>query len=129
MVVRVPVTSCHMEISSRTFQHARLIKVATVDRHTLICNTWGMTDPVAAARAALDKAEAVVVKRRDELAAAIAEAVRDGEKLSHVAAKAGYTREHVRRIARAHGIEDTTGREPPPPSQRVAMRAKKAPTR
>jgi DNA-binding phage protein len=111
-----------MDISSRTLHQARLIKVATVDRHTLICDTWDVTDPVAAARAALDRAEAVVAKRRDELANAIADDVRRGEKLSRVAAKARYTREHVRRIARAHGIEDTTGREPPPPSARVRAR-------
>ena len=94
-----------------------------MDRDTLICNTWDVTDPVAAARAALDRAEAAVIKRRDDLATAIADAVREGEKLSKVAAKARYTREHVRRIARAHGIEDTTGREPPPPSARVRERA------
>ncbi|MEU7980499.1 hypothetical protein AB0B63_18445 [Micromonospora sp. NPDC049081] len=74
-----------------------------------------MDDPVLRARAALDRAEATVKRRRDELAAEVAEAVRRGEKLSHVGAKARYTPEHVRRIARAHGIEDTTGREPPPP--------------
>ncbi len=111
-----------MEISSRRSHPTRLIKVATLDRDTLICDTWDVTDPVAAARAALDRAEAVVVKRREELVALVVEQVRDGAKLSHVAAKAGYTREHVRRLARAHGIEDTTGREPPPPSAKVRAR-------
>jgi hypothetical protein len=112
-----------MDISSWKSRPKRLIKLATVDRNTLICHTWNVTDPVAAARGALDRAEAAMMKKREELATAIANAVRDGEKLSHVAAKARYTREHVRRIARAHGIEDTTGREPPPPSMRVRMRA------
>ncbi|MER7166990.1 hypothetical protein ABT336_13110 [Micromonospora sp. NPDC000207] len=74
-----------------------------------------MDDPVLRARAALDRAEATFKRRRDELATEVAEAVRRGEKLSHVGAKARYTPEHVRRIARAHGIEDSTGREPPPP--------------
>ena len=89
------------------------MKMATVDRNTLICHTWDVTDPVAHARTALDRAEAAMAKRREELAEAVAEAVRGGEKLSHVAARARYTREHIRRIARAYGIEDTTGREPP----------------
>ena len=89
------------------------MKVATVDRHTLICHTWYMDDPVAQARAAMERAEALLKRRQQELAERIAEAVRAGEKLSHVAARAKYTREHIRRIARAHGIEDTTGREPP----------------
>lgn len=79
-----------------------------------IWHTDRMSDAVSRARAALDRAEALVELRRDELAAAIAEEVRGGAKLSHVAARAKYTREHVRRIVRAHGIEDTTGREPPP---------------
>lgn len=79
-----------------------------------IWHTVGVTDAVTRARAALDRAEAAVERRRDELAEAIAEEVRAGAKLSHVAAKAKYTREHVRRIVRAHGIEDTSGREPPP---------------
>lgn len=73
-----------------------------------------MTDPVTEARRALDRAEATVERRREDLAARIADAVRAGEKLSKVAVRARYTREHVRRIVRAHGIEDTTGREPPP---------------
>jgi len=50
----------------------------------------------------------------------VAEAVARGEKLSHVGARAGYTPEHVRRIARAHGVKDTTGRIPPPPRNKSA---------
>lgn len=84
------------------------------DRDTIVCDTWDVTDPVSQARAALDRAEKAVLKRREELAKAVAEAVSRGEKLSHVGVKARYTPEHVRRIARAHGVEDTTGRIPPP---------------
>lgn len=91
------------------------IKVRGEDRDTLICDTWDVTDPVAQAKAALTRAEKAVVRRREELAKAVAEAVARGERLSHVGARAGYTPEHVRRIARAHGVEDTTGRIPPPP--------------
>lgn len=70
-------------------------------------------DPVTRARAALDRAERAVERRREELTAAIADAVRSGEKLSKVAVRARYTREHVRRVARAAGIEPTVDREPP----------------
>lgn len=94
-------------------QHRRFMKMQTVDRHTLISYAWYMDDPVAQARAALDRAEVLVRRRRQELAERLADAVRSGEKLSKVALRAKYTREQVRRIARAHGIEDTTGREPP----------------
>ncbi|MFB6392602.1 hypothetical protein AAFH96_05720 [Polymorphospora sp. 2-325] len=93
------------------------MKVRGVDRDTVICDTWDVTDPVVRAKAALDRAEATVKRRREELAKEVAEAVRRGEKLSHVGAKAGYTPEHVRRIARAHGVEDKTGREPPKRAQ------------
>jgi hypothetical protein len=103
-----------MQIASRPWHH-RFTKMQTVDRDTLISYTWCVVDPVTQARIALRRAEATLKRRQEELAAAIAEAVRNGEKLSHVAARAGYTREHVRRLVRAAGIEDTTGREPPPP--------------
>lgn len=90
-----------------------------VDRDTLICDTWDVTDPVQQARAALTRAEKAVERKREELAKAVAEAVARGEKLSHVGAKAGYTPEHVRRIARAHGVESTIDRTPPPPRRKA----------
>jgi acyl-CoA reductase-like NAD-dependent aldehyde dehydrogenase len=90
------------------------IKVRGADRDTVICDTWDVTDPVSQARAALDRAQKTLERRREELAVAVAEAVGRGEKLSHVGVKARYTPEHVRRIAREHGIQDTTGRIPPP---------------
>jgi DNA-binding phage protein len=73
---------------------------------------------VGEARAAMERAEQVVTDCRAELTQAIADAVRGGEKLSKVAVKAGYTREHVRRVVRAEGIADVSGREPPPPRWR-----------
>lgn len=85
----------------------------SVDRHTLISYAWYVDDPVAQARAAMDRADALLKRRQQELAERIVEAVSSGEKLSRVALRAKYTREHVRRIVRAHGIEDTTGRQPP----------------
>ncbi len=102
-----------MHVPTQALRPTGAIKVRGEDRDTLICDTWFVDDPVLQARAALDRAEGNVKRRRDELAKEVAEAVRRGEKLSHVGAKARYTPEHVRRIARAHGIEDTTGREPP----------------
>lgn len=94
-----------------------------MDRDKLICHTEGVTDPVTQALAALKRAEALVKQRREELAQAVADAVRNGEKLSHVGKRAGYTPEHVRRIARAHGVKDTTGRQPPPPKRPAASDA------
>lgn len=99
--------------------------MAPMNGHTLICHT----DPVAtelpeellAAARAHTRAEEMLKRRREELALAIANAVRDGAKLSHVARAAGYTPEHVRRIARAHGVEGDPSRIPPPaPPRRAA---------
>jgi acyl-CoA reductase-like NAD-dependent aldehyde dehydrogenase len=73
-----------------------------------------MADPVTDARKALDRAEALVTKRREELADAITEAVRGGEMLSKVAERAKYEREHVRRLVRARGVEPRQLRTPPP---------------
>lgn len=90
------------------------MEMPTLDWDLLIWDTHDMTDdPVTRARAALDRAERTVERRREELAEAIADAVRTGEKLSKVAVRAKYTRETVRRIVRAAGIEPAVDREPP----------------
>lgn len=73
-----------------------------------------MTDPVTAARAALDRAEKAVKARREDLVDRIVEAVESGEMLSKVADRAGYEREHVRRLVRARGVEPRQLRTPPP---------------
>jgi hypothetical protein len=88
-----------------------------MDCDTLICETDRMaTDPsdefLAAARAYVRAVEALE-RRRKELAPLVAEEVRRGVKLSRVGRETGYTPEHVRRIARAHGVEATIDREPP----------------
>lgn len=76
-------------------------------------------DEVAAARAVLDRdgdaleaarqrARDVIAAReihRQDLHAAIVKALREGARVTAVAAAAGYTREQVRRVARAGGIE------------------------
>lgn len=88
-----------------------------MDCDTLICQTDPMAnDPsdefLAAARAYVRAVE-LLERRRAELAPLVAEEVRRGVKLSHVAREARYTPEHVRRIARAHGVEATVERTPP----------------
>jgi hypothetical protein len=76
-------------------------------------------DEVAAARAVLDRdgdaleaarqqARDVIAARethRQQLHAAIVKALREGARVTAVAGAAGYTREQVRRVARAGGIE------------------------
>lgn len=79
-------------------------------------------DPVTLARRALDRAEKVAETRREELADAITEAVRGGEMLSKVAARAKYTREHVRRLVRARGVEPRDPERQPPPVRRKTAR-------
>ena len=73
-----------------------------------------MTDPVTAARAALDRAEKTVKAKREALIDRIVEAVEAGEMLSKVADRAGYEREHVRRLVRARGVEPRQLKTPPP---------------
>lgn len=65
-----------------------------------------------AARAKV-RAEELLERRRTDLAPMIAAEVARGVNLSTVGKLAGYTPEHVRRIARAHGVEKTVDREPP----------------
>jgi acyl-CoA reductase-like NAD-dependent aldehyde dehydrogenase len=108
-----------MQVPIWRSRHGLSIKLRGVDRDTVICDTWDVTDPVQQARAALDRAEAAMMRKREELAKAVAEAVGRGEKLSHVGVKARYTPEHVRRIARAHGVDATVDRTPPPPRTKV----------
>lgn len=77
-----------------------------------------LPDVLLSAVRAHHRAEEQLKRRKEELAQAIADAVKDGAKLSHVARAAGYTPEHVRRIARAHGVEGDPSRVPPPPPPR-----------
>lgn len=88
-----------------------------MDCDTLICETDRVpTEPtdefLAAARAYVRAVEALE-RRRKELAPLVAAEVARGVKLSRVGRETGYTPEHVRRIARAHGVEATVDRTPP----------------
>lgn len=58
-----------------------------------------------AARAAIGPARADVERARLELAEAIVEAARGGMRQVEIVRRSGYTRESVRRICRAAGIE------------------------
>ncbi|SCE94647.1 hypothetical protein GA0074696_1816 [Micromonospora purpureochromogenes] len=60
------------------------------------------TAAASAQRAAEDREK--VTEARDQLAAAIVEAGRDGMRQIDIVRVTGYTRERVRQILRAHGI-------------------------
>jgi hypothetical protein len=93
-----------------------------MDCDTLICDTVAVaTEPseefLAAARAYVEAGE-LLKRRREELAPLIAIEVGRGVKLALVGRHAGYTPEHVRRIARDHGVGSAIDRTPP--ARRVA---------
>jgi hypothetical protein len=58
-----------------------------------------------AAVRAKNSAEAAAEKARNELAVAIADALRAGMRPVEVIKETDYTREHIRRIARKHEVE------------------------
>lgn len=60
---------------------------------------------LADARARIGQARAKVDKTRDELAEAIVDAARSGMRQVEIVRRSGYTRESVRRILRAGGVE------------------------
>lgn len=57
-------------------------------------------DPLADAVRAYRRAQQSVERRRDELAAEIADAILSGRRQAEVARLTGYTREHIRRIVK-----------------------------
>lgn len=74
-----------------------------------MCHTVPMADnALAQAVRAHNAALAAVVTSRERLYAAIADAARDGMRQSDIVDVTGYTREQVRRICRAAGIEGKT---------------------
>lgn len=60
------------------------------------------------ARAEIGRARAEVDKARAELAEAIVDAVRSGMRQVEIVRRSGYTRERIRQIARAAGVEPPT---------------------
>ncbi|PRY35392.1 hypothetical protein [Umezawaea tangerina] len=85
-----------------------------------------MSSDLEAAASAFYRAEAALEKRREELASAIAQAAREQTKPSEIVRtvdaaarkagqKSGYTREHIRRILRAAGVEGGRDGAPPAP--------------
>ncbi len=67
---------------------------------------WHMTDLESAART-YRKAKAALEAARPQLADAIVEAARGGMRQAEIVRITGYTREMVRRICRAAGVEPT----------------------
>lgn len=61
-----------------------------------------MTGPLTDATKAFRRAEAVLDRRRSELARAVVEATAAGVRQSEIVRITGYTREHIRRIVRDH---------------------------
>jgi hypothetical protein len=99
------------------------IRLGTMDRDTLICHTERMAviqpdDEFVREATAFRRASELLEARRKALAPKIAAEVARGVQLARVARACGYTPEHVRRIAREHGVEPAVHREPPPPTRR-----------
>jgi len=76
-----------------------------------VCHTRAVSnDPVAAAVRAYRRAEAMLDRRRRELADAIGHAVLvEGRRQSEIVKLTGYTREHVRRICRDYEERHAAG--------------------
>lgn len=83
-----------------------------------VAREYEPTQPLRDAIRAHERAKKALKTAKEQLAKRAAEEVRDGAKLSDVAKATGYTPEHVRRIARAHGVEGDPSRIPPPPPPR-----------
>lgn len=64
-----------------------------------------MTSPLQAAVDAHRKAQVAANDARQQLAEAIAEAARSGTRQAEIVRVTGYTRERVRQICRAAGVE------------------------
>lgn len=75
---------------------------------------------VADARAALERAEAVVISRRKALLDRMVEAAREDESIADIARVGRYEAAHARRLVRAAGVEPKQpGRTPPPGYRRL----------
>jgi hypothetical protein len=72
------------------------------------------SDPLRDAIKAHERAKKALKNAKEKLAQLAAEEVRSGAKLTDVAKATGYSDEHVRRLARAHGVEGDPSRIPPP---------------
>ena len=93
--------------------------LGTMPSNTLICDTVTVaavqpSDEFLAAAAAKVAAEKRLDRLRDSLAPLIAAEVARGVTLAEVGRKANYSPEHVRRIARKHGVNAAVERTPPP---------------
>ena len=99
------------------------ITIGTMNRHMMIWDTRDMpalklSDEYLAAAREYVAAVRALERARLKLAPLVAAEVARGAKLSHVAKAADYTPAHVRRIARAFGVEGDSSIVPPPPPPR-----------
>jgi hypothetical protein len=89
-----------------------------MDRDTLTCDTERMAviqpdEEFVREANAFKRASEALEARRKALAPKIAEQVKRGVQLARVGRECGYTPEHIRRIAREHGVEPAVDRKPP----------------
>lgn len=89
-----------------------------MDRDTLTCDTERMAviqpdEEFLEEAHAFKQASESLEARRKALAPKIAKQVAKGVQLARVGRACGYTPEHVRRIAREHGVEPAVDRKPP----------------
>lgn len=90
-----------------------------MDCNLLICETGRMAVELSPEYVAAAEAYAAAVReveaRRVALAPLLVAEVRRGALLSRIAKAAGYTPQHVAKLARAAGVEPRVDRKPPPP--------------
>lgn len=86
----------------------------------VVAREYEPSPPLRDAIKAHERAKKALKNAKEVLAKRAAEEVGGGAKLSDVAKATGYTPEHVRRLARAHGVEGDPSRIPPPPPPRKA---------
>jgi hypothetical protein len=104
---------------SRTCIAVKLaITLSTMDRDTLTCDTERMAviqpdEEFVREANAFKRASEALEARRKSLAPKIAQQVAKGVQLARVGRECGYTPEHIRRIAREHGVEPAVDRKPP----------------
>ncbi len=94
------------------------ITLGIMNRDTMTCDTERMAviqpdEEFVREANAFKRASEALEAQRKALAPKIAAQVKRGVQLARVGRECGYTPEHVRRVARAHGVEPAVDRKPP----------------